>query len=480
MGPAPRTEERDLAQRPEARVRRRATGGAGRRGGRAGRAPRSLPATALAIALAAALAAGCTGEDRNAVGTGLVDVGFDTLADTITSTRLTAFGEVSVSEAAIPYQDLQLLYVGRQDAIRSSLVASYDAERLGFLADSLGVTVIDTANVLNLNLLLYTVSYYATFRQPDSTLVTKVYEVRQLAEPLDPALYPGHDPALLPGVVGRRESGPETPILIPLDEEAILGWLDDPQAPHGLVVGEVAAQSDPGLIGFAARYFPYPRSQLPGDGQLEGTKIGPVLQIEFREPAVTVILQPTQDVSTLTGLGPVPTTPAAGILLRTHLRVYPRFWFDLSELPANALINKAALLLTPDSTLSFGPPLEVVVGEVDSTVVHADAVELTSLPPAVRVVTGRYGVDPEAADPLALDVTTTIQRHVNDAFPAPVQFMLLAGEDFTGYDVGITDPEYELSRLFFRGTATSDPLERPRLRIVYTLVGALGDGGGEP
>jgi len=69
---------------------------------------------------------------------------------------------------------------------------------------------------------------------------------------------------------------------------------------------------------------------------------------------------------------------------------------------------------------------------------------------------------------LAFDVTTLVQRVVNDVYTDPRGLVLTAGEDvFPTYDLTTVDPDFYFTEFRFFGTAAADSL-RPRLEITYS------------
>jgi hypothetical protein len=178
------------------------------------------------------------------------------------------------------------------------------------------------------------------------------------------------------------------------------------------------------------------------------------------------------DTSTFHEVAAAPASAADGILLRTCLRTYPAFDFDFSTLPDDVLINRAVLRLTNDRDVAFGNDESIVVAEIDSLKLAATAaLPLAELTAASYVITGQASLSPTLNRHLAFDVTTLVQRLVNDVYAGPRAIVLAAGEDaFPTYDLAAVDPDFYFTEFRILGTAAADSL-RPRLEITYSRRG---------
>lgn len=422
-----------------------------------------------ALLVTVALGLGCAGDDPGVLGSGLpIDLSFDTLLVPLASSTLDAAGHLAVKDPNVPFDKHEVLYVGRRGTERSALLARYDLSVFtGPVWEGVAFTV---DNIRSVRLRFFMLKYYKSLR------LTKNYEVWELASSLDPTIYPAEEPLLQPPMLAVEEEPASAAIRIDLPKQKFIDWWQAGQH-NGLLVREGAAIGDTnaGFVGFASRDFKVVHA---GELELEQaeTVLGPLLIVEFASPDTVVVLQPIDDVSTMRPLDPPPAV-ADGLLLRTHERTYPYCAFSLSGLPPDVLINRATLVLTCDSLLSYGPSTSVVCSEILAGEIAAlgDTALVGNLGAAAEVITGILSVEPARARRLGFNVTSTVQRHVNGLFPVddPVRFLFTAGEDFTGaYDTSDIDPDFFLSRLRFWGAAADDTL-RPRLQIIYTPAPGL-------
>ncbi len=434
-------------------------------GWRNGDARAATLAAGASLALALAVLGGCSGEGANPLGSGL-EPGprFDTLLVLLRSDSLVAGGQIEINDPTVVYDRHEVLYCGRQGSERSTFLARFD---FSSFADPFWDDVdFSEANLVSVRLRLFMLKAYIQQRK------TKRYEVFQLAAPLDAARYPGPEPDVLPLPLTSEVEEASAAIRLDLPKAIFLQWAQA-GVHNGIMVAEGAAVGDTnaGVMGFASRDFKVSNAGLL---ELESaqTVLGPIMTVEFVQPDTIVVLQPFEDVSTLSSLAPLPAAPAEGLVVRTHLRSYPFFSFALDSLPGGALIHRATLMLHADPARGFGPSESVVCSEWPSSALPApgEALVLARLGERARVVDGRLGVVPDRPFRFLFNVTSTLQRHANGIFPPddPVRFILTAGEDFTGrYDAAAVDPEFFLGRLHLWGTAAADSL-RPRLLITFT------------
>lgn len=425
---------------------------------------------ALGLALAAA-GGGCTSDPAGPVGADLpTGPGFEALLVPLRADTAAAWGRVEVTEAARPFTREEVLYLGRRGGEESSILARYDfSAPVDTLPAGLDVSV---GNIVAVRLRLYGLKFYegAPFR--------KSYEVWNLAAPLDTLAYPGPEPERAGRVAGLETTGWQ--VALPVPPSVFVAWYQA-VTPNGIVITEGAALpgQEPAIVGFASKENVHPASTLP-DSLREGTVLGPIIQVEFADPPNTFIRwRPTADLSTLS-LRPLPNTPAGGMAVRTHRRSYPFLSFSLASLPAGAFIHRAELIVTKDTLQSYGPPESIVCCELPLSAVpdSVNSLELGDLAARAKVIAGFTSVRPDTLPArLNFNVTATLQRWVNGVFTEPVGFLLCAGEDFTkSYDTAIVDPEYYLSRFQFFGAAAADSLDRPYLKVRYSLPGRVEGG----
>ncbi len=436
-------------------------------------AGRRRAATLGLAALAAGLLAGCTADPAGPLGLALpLGTGFDTLLVPLVLDTLDSFAHVAVTDPDVPFTQNQVLYLGRQGTERSAILARYDFDTFRDAAwDTVSFTL---ENIRSVQLRLLMLNYYRDLlpTAPTKGLI-KRYEIWALADTLAPQAYPGPEPVLTTRLASVERAGGES-LEIPIPRAHFLSWVA--AGTHtGLMVAEGdSLGSEAGLLGFASRELTV-YSTL---GTLDSaTTVGPTLRVEFVSPDTSVVLRPRDDVCTLSPLVSPPDDPADGFVLQTHRRDYPTLSFSLSDLPAGAVVNRALIILTSDSTRSYGPSLNVVCGEAGISQVPGAGGTLTvdELAERVEGVTTIYGVEPTSARRLQFDVTARLQRWINDPSEEPRRWVFMAGEDFLFVtDPETTDPDFYLARLWLWGTQAPNPEDRPRMQIYYTPRATAG------
>lgn len=441
-------------------------------------ARRSMLKAALAT-LAAALSAatwlgGCSSDDPNRVGAGLVDPVLTEVLVTLPVQNVTAFAPLQVDDAAVPVHRQQVLYMGSQDGVRSRILVNYDFADI-FTADH-PAELFTAENIKSVKLSLIKLKHYDALRRPAGDAgdlpLDLVYQVHRLTAPFDSTAYAGY-PNAAPAFGGPVLNGDaEVPVpgsepFLRLNEADFLQWLAAGQT-VGLIIGLDEVRSDPGLIGYAAREL---QRYAELDDVAVGTVVAPNLVIEFEDISINgFLLSPVADTSTFEAVPAVPADPADGFTLRTCLRSYPAFDFDFSSVPDGVLINRAVLRLANDQSLAFGNTEAIVVAEIDSTRLAATPQTLSpaELGAASYVITGQTSLAPTTVRHLSFDVTTLVQRLVNDVYANPRGIVLAAGEDvFPTYDLTTVDPDFYFTEFRFFGTTAPDSL-RPRLEITYS------------
>jgi hypothetical protein len=325
-------------------------------------------------------------------------------------------------------------------------------------------------NIRSVKLRLQGLKYYVSLPLPNGEVgaLLKRFVVNELVDPLDPSLYPGPEPA-----VGAQlcsvEDGSGQEIILPLPRADFLAWVV--AGSHtGLRISEGdSAGSQAGIVGYASKEMTLPASLLaPLDS---GTVVGPNLLIEFREPAQIVRLSPIVDVSTFSAVDPLPDSPADGLVVRSHLRSNPLLGFSLDGLPEGAVVNRAVLMVTLDSTRSYGPAEAIVCCETPASSFPPDSVAylLDDLPSRLRAAAGVVGIETNAKRRVRFDLTSTVQRWANGVYGEPLLFALLPAENFlSAYNSNSWAPDVFWQRFRFYGTAAADTNDRPRLLIHYT------------
>jgi len=385
---------------------------------------------------------------------------------------IVAYGHVAVADPERPYDQNHVLYFGRDGQMESAILARYDFTLPDTFPDSVQV---DATTVTGVTLRLFRLQAYASTIDTlgeGEPAPTKVFEVYGLVDTLDTSLYPGPEPAYGALLAAEQDNG--SSIFIDLPVAAFLDWYTDGMP--GLIIRE-GMGSDPGLVGYAASELTeYNEIEL----EHEDTQVGPIIIVTLDESLdlAPLIYVPVADVSTMHPLEPAPASAAGGLVVRTHLRDYPYFAFDLSDLPPGSYINRAELYLAADTLANRGPLTTLVLSEIPVAAVAADTITLDVLDQA-SAVDGVVSADPRSvpgdeAPWLGFDVTESVQRFANGVFEEPVVWLLTGAEDvFPAYDYSILDPDFYLTRFGFHGTADGDLA--PRLRITYTVF----SGGGQ-
>ena len=427
------------------------------------RARGPLSAVLIALAIAGALAAGCTSEDANPVGA-MIEGPIEP-ADplTIESRIFSEAGQIAVRDDSVSFDRRQLLYFGNRGGESSSFMAIYD---FSSFQDTFWQDADFSESNVTVSLRLFLLSWYSDLLPEDAKGLVKTYEILELADSLDVSLYPGPEPAAGQGLATATEASGDL-VQFQLPTSAFQRWLSGDH--KGILVRE-ALSTDPeeGLIGFASSDFDTLRNAGEIGLELTGTLVGPILKMEFADMDTTVILLPTADVSTMHPLAEPSASIEDGFLLRTHLRQYPYFSFDLDALPDEVKVNRAVLYFAADSTASYGPKISVVASEVPaSSLVGRDTISLQELEEVAEVSGGWTSVDPRATGWIGLDISGSVQRIVNHVIDEPICWLITAGEDFTGgYDNHSYDPDFYLVKFDLAGTAV-DSL-RPYLQVTYS------------
>lgn len=418
---------------------------------------------------------GCSSDEPNRVGAGLVDAEIDSVLVELPVNSVNAYGAVRVENGDLPLHRQQVLYMGSQGGVTSRILANYDFSDI--YSDVYPASAFLPENIKTVKLSLHKLTHYKG-SEVTGQPVDHYYQVRQLSAPFDSLAFMGYpNPA---PASGERELSAKPDSAYQESEPGVLmvaadflDWLSAGQT-IGLIIGFDAA-SDSGLVGFGAREL-VRYSEIESVGV--GTIVAPNFIVEFNDGTTPrFLLAPVADTSTFEVVPPVPTALADiadEFVLRTCLRSYPAFDFDFSKLPDDVLINRAVLRLTNNEALAFGNSEAIVVSELDSLKLAAassDTLTFAELDVATYVITGQTSLDPRNVRHLAFDVTTLVQRLVNDVYADPRGLVLTAGEDiFPTYDLTAVDPDFYFTEFHFFGTATADSL-RPRLEITYSRHG---------
>jgi len=425
------------------------------------------------------LLSGCTSDLPSEVGTGLVGSEIDMVLEPLVLEDIEIYKDKNISEAELPLHEQEVLYLGSQQGNSSSILLNYDFGNIYSLGFPESAWTAD--NITSVRLRFLMLEYYGHLRPgegdtgPDKVLA-KYYDVFTLDNEFVPADYPGPIPphGLVNMNVDYHLDDSEY-LEIEISEPFFLSWVEA-GITQGLVVSE-GESSVPGLVGYSSKEMSHPASALI-DYDV-GTKVAPVLAVKFAHNDSTFFIEPWSDTSTFHELSQPPADIDDGFMMRTCLRKYPMIRFDFSTLPANAMINRAVLTVTNDTTRSFGNLQSMVVSEIGTEYVGVagDTMPLVDLSGAVYQISGMVNLDPILNAHLEFNVTTAVQRIVNDVYEGDRAFIMTAGEDFfPSYDIDSLDPDFYFTQFSFFGSSAADSL-RPKLKISYTQVDAIEEGG---
>lgn len=449
-----------------------------------------LPALLAAGGLLLALSLGaCSSDDPNTVGDSLVEVELEAMLDTLDVDAPSLYRGYPISDPDKLLAEQQVLYLGEQGGNASSILLRFDMDEIRDEIESVGIpleTFAGPDSTVLVSLRMFILKDYAiqdtrvdtlTVTGPDRFLWYTYYGVYEADESVSFEDFPGPEPAT--GTLLNTDS-------TELKESIASAELDLRRADfrqwllaggtRTLLVRELAG-SGPGLTGYASVDMRYGGSTLQPTADTD--YVGPIFKVEVKNATIDTFLnfEASEDVSTFHEIEPTPATVDDGFILRSGIRSYPVLQFDLSELPANAFINRAVVSVYNDTTRSFGTLSSLVVSEFDTEylVAQGDTLTLDELDAAAYVITGALSIDPWNDHRLEFNVTTAVQRQVNGAYEGTRAYLLSAAESFTP-DYVTTSYGYDFyyNQFNFYGTNESDVLRRPRLKITYSLTEPIG------
>lgn len=437
-----------------------------------------IPTGLMAVSLLL-WAAGCTSDDPNTVGTPLVDGEVDEVLVPLEMVDMEFFTGKNVNNPSLPHQRQEALYMGEQEGAASSLLMNFDFGP-GSEVDALPDSIFTTENIVSVDLRLLMLDFYANLTEEGFTKGEKaletVYELYRLDAPFDSTAYPAPEPArdgldLNTNPIPDISSEPN----ISIAPVFFLDWVAT-GGQQGLTVRR-GVGSQPGLVGYSARDNKHPASTLAD--LAEGTRVGPVLKVKFVNPDTTLNFGSYADASTFHQVDQAPADMSDGFFMRSSLRSYPFFRFDMAALPQNVFINRAVLAVTVDTTRSFGNLQSMVVSELPEELygVQGDTMPLPDLGNWAYLITGMTNLDPTYHAELQFNVTVAVQRMVNDVYEGERGFILTAGETFfPTYNLTAVPSDFFFSQFIMFGTNAAESL-RPQLRISYSSVDELTGGG---
>ncbi|MEN8007631.1 MAG: hypothetical protein ABFS42_11485 [Candidatus Krumholzibacteriota bacterium] len=459
---------------------------------------------AFVAALLILAAAGCTSDEPNVVGTGLVTDRIDTVLVPLGVEEVTRYSALKVENPEIPVHEQQLVYLGEQGDTRSSILAnfdfSFDSETVPRDTVAFPDSLFTVENIKTVKFSLLKPRFYQAYLRdvdddtpdrdkPTGQPVDLYYLLKQLETPFDPEDYSGWGENVVPPVLApllnsdfQEPNESDEPFLrmYPAD---FVRWFDE-GAPIGIVV-QLDTPSDPGLVGFGSRDT---RKFSEFSDLAKGTVVAPNFVVEFENDYVDTnqfyLMEPFADTSTFDQVGAAQPDVDGGFMLRTGLRSYPALQFDLSGLPPNAFINRALLSVTNDTLAALGNlgAISVLEWDVERFGDPYATILLDDLDDRHDYhsfhITGQTSLDPRLHATIQFDVTQAVLRVVNQVYTGTRGLILTGGEDFLpeGFSAGV-NPDFYYREFRFLGTAAADPAQRPQLKITYSLVDDLEKGG---
>lgn len=442
-----------------------------------------------------AVVGGCTSDDPNPVGADLHESAIDETLTPLTADVIVDFGVLDVIDTDVPLDETEVLYFGISDTEESSILTTYDFTVLDHPDSAYLLPYLTPENIRRAEIRLYMLEWYTPWRggfapgdsgyaEPDDKLwpgLYKNYDIHELIAPYDTLSYPGAEPAFQPWYVDSQEEleSKDSPITIKCDPETVAGWLTA-RSEVSIIIRERPG-SDPGLLGFASKEMVHGGSTL---GQLNaGVTLGAAVRVlldqtpeDWPADRQYAIFGPSADISTWHVVQPPYTDPDEGVMMRTHLRSYPMIRFNLDELPEHVRINRANLVVYNDTTRSEGHRTVITCSELPPAFAPPGqtTVELADIEPEVYFLAGTGSFVPEHKfdHEIKLNVTSSIQRYINDAYTGERGFLIAAGEYFFPGWNSNPDPDFWFTKWVFFG-AQADSAQRPRLEISYTLLDEL-------
>jgi hypothetical protein len=450
-------------------------------------------------------AGGCTSDPENSVGSPLVETVFDTVLAPVQIEQVDKYSAIKVVNQDIPVHRQEIVYLGSDQGVSSSILANFDFSFTETSLDTFTRDYFVLENIKTVQLSLIKPRPYHAIEDscyvverpglPDTTECVPVptgrprelhYLVRQLEEPFSPldyVDYPNEVPPVREVEINSDVNDPNesNEPFIRIYPDVFAQW-----AAAGLPIGLLITldpQSEFDLIGYASREL----KRVSEFDQLQvGTAVGANFRIEFNNTDHVFLMDNYADTSTFDAVPEPPADVADGIVVQSGLRSFPTLFFDFGALPANARINRAVIDLTLDNASSLGPIEDLAASEID-TLEFGDPFRTITMaklrePEFLFLLAGWRGLDPETSAGLELEVTTAVQRYINRVTEGTKGIMISTWEfpPLSGGSRGtgsILPPvDYYFQRFNFFGTAAAAD-QRPKLRVTYTLVDELGEGG---
>ncbi len=450
------------------------------------------------VAVAGLLVAGCSSDPASSVGAGLIGAQIDSTFVSLEIVAMDAFSGLRVDNPDISIPEQQTLYLGYEGDTRTSFLVNFD------FTDTSGTEFPDDLYTLeNIRTVKFSLTKLLVYgpegieEEEKGTAAETPQDLKfwitEIAAPFDPEDYKGY-PSVEPDPVGpylTQEPGIAVPrgneIILTMYADDLMRWID-----AGEKVGFLVRLSDDtpeGLVGFASRDLTQV-SQVPD--LAVGTIVAPEILVDFNDTTFVNQIIPTEDTTVFSGVTPAPTTiddAADSFVLRTGLRSYPAFRFDLSNIPENVLINRAVLTVVNDTLTSSGPAFSVRVSEITAAFVDDPygtlsdttmSVDMLGDGSQVYPLTFRSNLLTGVDTVIEFDITTGIRRAVNLVNDEPRGFVLSGVDDRSAFPIfsgppDITSPDFYFRQMVFFGL--QDPDNAPRLKVWYSVVNDLSGGG---
>lgn len=459
---------------------------------------RLLPATWVVawVVVAAMLGAGCTSDPANPVGAGFIDSQIDSTLVSVELVAMEAFSGIRAENPDVKIHQQQSLFLGTEPDTRTSFLVNFDfSDFLGteFPEDIYNLENIKTVKFSMTKLTVYALDIEDPEEKADLDTPQELkFWINEIAEPFDPVDYESF-PTVAPTPIGpfltKDVDVPVTgsePTLAMFPED-LMKWIT-----AGTKVGMIVRLSDDtpeGLVGFASRDL-IQFSQVPLLAQ--GTIVAPEIIVEFNDATLIRQIVPSEDTTVFEAVSPAPETideAADTFVLRTGLRSYPAFRFDMSVLPDNALINRAVLTVVNDTASSFGPVFSVAISEITAELMDNPYgtppsgdmnVALMGDDSRVYPLTFRSNLLTKLDYTIEFDITTGVRRAVNLVNEEPRGFILSGIDDasvfpFLSRPPDVTTPDFYYRQMNFFGF--EDPDKAPKLKIWYSVIDDLSGGG---
>lgn len=189
-----------------------------------------------------------------------------------------------------------------------------------------------------------------------------------------------------------------------------------------------------------------PTGQVIGFQALSSTAVNvPRLKVVFEKPGAykdTISFIATADVSVVSGS--LPNVGAENIVVQSSLAAYSKLYFDLSKLPADAVINSAELTLSIDTLQSKTGSNFInsilVFNIVDST--SKDSITSES----IQLV--------RSGNKFQAKITAFVNSWINKE---NLGMLIKTGDEFSGLEI-----------FALKGSSASDSAMRPKLTVTYT------------